>query len=67
VNSALQNLKKYKPYTLNPPYKLVITLKTEDLVNEKSFYPGAKRTGDLELTYTSSDLMEVIKAFSFMH
>ena len=67
VNSALQNLKKYKPYTLNPPYKLVITLKTEDLVYEKSFYPGAKRTGDLELTYTSSDLMEVIKAFSFMH
>ena len=28
------------------------------------FYPGATRTGDWEITYTSNDLLEVLKAFN---
>ncbi len=67
VKKALSNLKKYKPYKLKPPYKMIIKLKNEELVNEKSYYPGAKRTGDWELTFESNNLMEVIKAFSWMH
>ena len=67
VKNALNNLSKYKPYKLKPPYKLVLKLKNEELVHEKSLYPGAKRTGDWELTYESSDLMEIMKAFNSMH
>ncbi len=67
VKKALLNLRKYKPYKLNPPYKLVLKLKNEELVHEKSFYPGAKRTGDWELTYENRDLLEVMKAFNRMH
>lgn len=63
VEKALRNKTMYKPYKLNPPYKLVLTLKDERIVHSGQFYPGAKRTGDWELTYESDDLMEVIKAF----
>lgn len=66
VKKALLNLKKFEPYKLNPPYKMVLKLKREELVNEKSYYPGAKRTGDWELTFESNDLMEVMKAFNRM-
>lgn len=67
VKKSLSNLGKYKPYKLKPPYKMVLKLKKEELVNQKSNYPGAKRTGDWELTFKSNDLMEVIKAFRWMH
>ncbi len=67
VTRALQNLAQYKPYKLRPPYTMVLKLKREELVHEKSFYPGAKRTGDWELTFTSNDLLEVVKAFDWMH
>ncbi len=66
VKKALLNRKKYKPYKLKPPYVLVLRLKQEELVRAKSFYPGAKRTGDWELTYQSHDLLEIIKALSRM-
>ena len=67
VSKSLQNLDTYKPYKLKSPYKLELTLKNEILVHQKSYYPGAKRTGDWELTYEHADLMEVIKAFHWMH
>ena len=64
VEKALRNRGKYKPYKLTPPYKLVLTLKDEKMVDNGQYYPGAKRTGDWELTFESEDLMEVLKAFS---
>ncbi len=66
VKKSLLNLKKYKPYKLKPPYKMVLKLKREELVNEKSNYPGAQRTGEWEITYESEDILEVIKAFQWM-
>ena len=62
VTNALQNLDKYKPYKLAPPYKLVLIFKVEKLAYNAQFYPGAKRTGDWEITYESNDLMDVINA-----
>lgn len=66
VEKALSNLNKYKPYKLSPPYTLVLKLKNERMVYNGAFYPGAKRTGDWELTYKSNDIMEIIKAFAWM-
>ncbi len=66
VTKALQQLDRYKPYTLSSPYTLVLKLKTETQVYNGSFYPGAQRTGDWELTYRSDDIMEIVKAFIWM-
>ncbi len=66
VEKAIRNRGKHKPYKLMPPYRLVLTLKDEKMVDNGQYYPGARRTGDWELTYESSDLMGVLKAFSGM-
>jgi len=66
VEKALRSLGKYKPYKLAAPYTMVLKLKNEESVYNAQFYPGAKRTGDWELTYTSRDLMDVIQAFNKM-
>ena len=63
VERALNNLDDYKPYKLPAPYTLVLTLKTEQNIYRGSLYPGAKRTGDWELTFVSADVMEIIKAY----
>jgi D-amino peptidase len=64
VQRALRNLPRFRPYKLNAPYTMVLKLKDETMVYNGAFYPGVKRTGDWELTFTSNDLMEVILAFS---
>lgn len=66
AKNALLNLNKYKPYKLNSPYKLVIKYKNEEIINEKSLQPGVTRTGDLELTYKSDDLLDIMRAFRMM-
>lgn len=67
VEKALSDIDRFKPYILDPPYTLVLKLKSESQVYKGSFYPGAKRTGDWELTFQSDAIMEVIKAFEWMH
>ena len=66
VEKALRNVEQYKPYKLSPPYKLVVKLKNEEDVYGAALYPGAKRTGDWEVTYESDDLMDVMNAFRGM-
>ncbi|MGI9261099.1 MAG: M55 family metallopeptidase [Woeseiaceae bacterium] len=64
VERALRNLDDYGPYKLQPPYTLVLTLKTEqNIYRGAALYPGAKRTGDWELTYVADDVMEIIRAY----
>jgi len=67
VKNALFNLKKYESFKFDPPYTLVVKYKNEEMVHEKSYYPGVKRTGDWELTYKSDDLLDIIKTFNWMH
>jgi D-amino peptidase len=66
VEKALGQLGRYKPYRLDPPYTLVLTLKAETQVYSGAFYPGARRTGDWELTYNSDDILDIVKAFIYM-
>jgi D-amino peptidase len=66
VEKALGELQRYRPYRLDPPFTLVLTLKDEEMVHQGSHYPGATRTGDWQLSFTSDDFIEVIKAFSYM-
>ena len=66
VERALRNLQQYEPFTMNAPYTLTRRLKNEQSAYNGSFCPGAQRTGDWELTYTSDDFLKVMYAYSVM-
>jgi len=66
VEKALRRVDDFSPYDLEAPYTLVVKLKDETIVHKGSHYPGAKRTGEWELTYTSDDFLEIMKAFSYV-
>jgi len=60
---ALKRLKEFKPYKLNPPFTMEISFAEEEIAARASWIPGAKRTGDRSVSFTSNDLMEVLKFF----
>jgi len=66
VRRALGNLNRFRPYDLGSPYTLVLTMKDEVVVYNGSFYPGARRTGNWELTFTADNIIDVMAAYSFM-
>ncbi len=66
VEKALRDLGSYKPYKLSAPYTMVLTLKTEQAIYEGALYPGAKRSGDWELTYVAKDVPELMLAYQGM-
>lgn len=66
VEHALRNLDRYQPLKWSPPYTLVLKLKDEEVVNSGSHFPGARRTGEWELTYTSDDILGIMYAFGAM-
>jgi D-amino peptidase len=63
VLKALSGLNKYKPYTLPPPYTMVLQLHTDDLQGNKEIYPGTEKTEKGEFTFKSNNLTEILKAF----
>jgi len=66
VEKALLRLDDFEPYRLEKPYTLVVRLKSEETVNQGSHYPGVRRTGEWELTYSSDDFLEIMLAFSYV-
>jgi len=61
VEAAVRNRAKYKPYRVNGPYTMVLKVK-----QERPLFPGAQRAGVGEVTFSSPDLLEVLKAFNAM-
>ena len=66
VAEAVRNRSGYRPFTLAKPYTLVLKLKSEASIYNGSFFPGAQRTGDWELTFTHDDIFQVMYAFNTM-
>jgi D-amino peptidase len=64
VAAALRNLKAYKPYKPAPPYKLEIVFTDEVQAARASSVPGAVRTGERSVAFTSNDLMAIVVDFS---
>ncbi len=64
TEKALKRLKDFKPYKFNPPYTMEITFTDEIFANKVSWIPGAKRSGDRSVSFTSNDFMEVLKFHS---
>ena len=65
AKEALLRLDEFKPFKLKPPYTLEVTYKDEIKAEEMSWFPGAKRTGNTSVAFTSSDWMEILRFFSF--
>lgn len=63
VAAALRNLKTYKPYKPSSPYKLEIVFTDEHQALRASWIPGAVRTGERSVAFTSADFMDIIKDF----
>lgn len=63
VAAALRNLKAYKPYKPSAPYKLEIVFTDENQAQRASWVPGAVRTGERSVTFTSADFMDIVKYF----
>jgi len=64
VAAALRNLKAYKPYKPAAPYKLEIVFTDENQARRASQVPGATRTGERSVAFTSGDLLEIVTDFS---
>lgn len=65
TTEALRRLKDFKPFKLNPPYKMEVTFKDEERAENASWIPGAKRSGDTSVSFTSNDFMEILRFFKF--
>jgi D-amino peptidase len=63
VKKSLQNLERYKPYKLQAPYTIVLSVKKKNSLARGLNYPGVEQTGEMQLTYTSDDLVDIFKAF----
>jgi D-amino peptidase len=63
VTAAIKNLKAYKPYKPSAPFKLEIVFTDENQALRASWIPGATRTGERSVAFTSSDFMDIIKDF----
>lgn len=61
VERAVRDRARMRPYTLAPPYSMVLKVRTE-----KPLYPGAMRTAPGEMSFTHPDLLEVLNAFNAM-
>jgi D-amino peptidase len=64
VAAALRNLKATKPYKPAAPYKLEIVFTDENQARRASQVPGATRTGERSVAFTSGDLLEIVTDFS---
>lgn len=62
---ALKKIKEFKPFKLSPPYTMEVTFKNEERAENASWIPGAKRTGNTSVSFTSNNFMEVLKFFKF--
>jgi D-amino peptidase len=61
VETAVRGRASAKPYKLSAPYTMVLKVKTE-----RPLYAGATRVAPGEVTFSSPDLLEVLKAFNAM-
>ncbi len=61
TTTALNDLARFEPYQMDPPYEMVLKVR-----REKTPYPGAEKTGEGEFLFVSQDFLEVMDAFNQM-
>lgn len=65
VKKALQRISDVKPLKFNEPYTIEIQFKNEDKTYRASWYPGAKRSGELSVLLTCDDFIDCMRFFLF--
>ncbi|MBD3414275.1 MAG: hypothetical protein GF421_07595 [Candidatus Aminicenantes bacterium] len=65
AKEALSRLEDFQPYKLTAPYTMEVTFKDEERAENASWIPGAKRASPTSVSFTSSQLMEVLRFFKF--
>ncbi|MHC4090261.1 MAG: M55 family metallopeptidase [Planctomycetota bacterium] len=63
VTKALRRLHDFKPLKYEPPLTVEIQFKNEREAYRGSWYPGATRTGDYGVSYTSKDFLDSMRFF----
>lgn len=61
VEQAVRARAHVRPYAMRGPYTMVLKVR-----EERPLFPGARRVGDGEFTFSSPDLLEVLRAFNAM-
>lgn len=61
VEQAIRNRARAKVYKMSAPYTMVLKVR-----QERPLYEGAQRTREGEFTFSSRDLLEILKAFNAM-
>jgi len=61
VAEALEDLSRFNPYKMTPPYTMTLKVK-----KERELYSGAEKVGKGEFVFTSDDFLEVMDAFNKM-
>jgi D-amino peptidase len=62
VERAVRNRSRGKPYVLAAPYTMVLEVREE----RPALFPGARRTAPGKLTFTSTELLQILDAFNAM-
>jgi D-amino peptidase len=63
VKKALGRLTSFTLLKYQPPYTIEIQFKNERQAYRSSWYPGAKRLGNWGVSYTSQDLLDLMRFF----
>jgi len=67
VEQALNQLDEFSPYQMKAPYVLKVKFLSELLANDAAQYEGVKRIDPWTVSYTGTDLMEVIRVFRWLY
>jgi len=65
VKTSLQNLGKFKPLKMKPPYTIQIYFKHEEKASRLSYYPNAERVGTYGVQLSSNDFFDIMRFFNF--
>jgi len=64
VEKALKSLDRFKPFSLNTPLNLELTLSEMKMAHLVSFIPGVKRESERKVSYVAKDPIELWKIFN---
>lgn len=63
TTEALKRLQDFKPLKFDPPYTIEVTFTDEEIAARSAWIPGAERTGERSVAFTSEDFMDILKFF----
>ncbi len=65
TREALSKLDSFQAWTVSPPYTMAVTFKDEERAENAAWIPGAEKTSNTTVSFTSDDWVEVLRFFKF--